>query len=264
MYSLINFELKHPNDILPFGREPQLSLSWFGLTDSFYWLDVGNVKLYEYSELFLEKHKDCSRYVDYYLSRFIEDFTEKFEMISESIPDYLYEIVKNYETLAEFKEYLRIYVEIEKQKSDDEDFWDDKYYEQIKWISSRQVFASHLIEWPVIGFFRNNSKISIVWNADYETTENIQIWAAGNGQYELDYSEFLHQIEDFRMRFFHEMNKQVEMSIAKDWGDIKVDKMQLIKENRSRKIIFDNQYKLLSQPIKKPTNWSVILQPRRG
>lgn len=46
---LINFAPKHPDVIEPFGTLPGQRMHWFGLTDSTYWLELGDVNLYEYA-----------------------------------------------------------------------------------------------------------------------------------------------------------------------------------------------------------------------
>ena len=93
---MINFKLKEIHKIEPFGQEPELSLSWFGLTDGDLWLNFGDETIYEYSKEALKYFGDKpTPYNDYYIARFIEDFTEIFSQISESIPLELYNLTSN-------------------------------------------------------------------------------------------------------------------------------------------------------------------------
>lgn len=48
---LFDFTLVPLDEIEPWGKPGQLSLHWFGLTDGYYWMDVGSSTLFEYSEL---------------------------------------------------------------------------------------------------------------------------------------------------------------------------------------------------------------------
>ncbi len=74
---LINFTLKLPHQVDPSGRSGNLSLSWFYLTDGALWLTFPNATLYEYSDRILRDQAGRSdKYPDYYIVRFIEDFTE--------------------------------------------------------------------------------------------------------------------------------------------------------------------------------------------
>ena len=46
---LTNFAPKHPDVIEPFGTLPGQTMHWFGLTDSTYWLELGDFNPYEYA-----------------------------------------------------------------------------------------------------------------------------------------------------------------------------------------------------------------------
>jgi len=106
----MNFKLKHPDLILPFGNEPDTNLHWFGLTDSEYWLSLGDDSIYEYSKDFRQFNGvEGPSHVDYYLSRLAEDLMELFPIISEPIPDPLYDIVKNYSSLSkDYNKHLQL------------------------------------------------------------------------------------------------------------------------------------------------------------
>jgi hypothetical protein len=243
---LINFLLKHPDEILPFGNGSDKSLHWFGLTDGNLWLEPGEVKLYEYTDSFLSLlTMSDTKYVDYYLSRFIEDFTGLFEIISAAIPDESYAIAKNSSTLTQFRETSKRCLD----DSDEADFDQamEKYNTLIGWIDQRELSSGHLVGSPHIGFFRNKNKISIVWQADQRTKKNIPLWTAQNGQIEMDYPDFVSQIEDFGISFFSAMTDQVEIALDKDWGAIKMDKLLLAEEHRQRQIGFANQLRYLQQ-----------------
>ena len=85
---MINFKLKDFDKIIPVGQEPNLRLSWFFLTDGDLWLTFGDQTIYEYSKEAIQHFGDkTTPYNDYYIVRFLEDFTELFRKISEPIPD---------------------------------------------------------------------------------------------------------------------------------------------------------------------------------
>jgi hypothetical protein len=52
---LFNFVLCPLEEITPWGNEDQYSLSWFGLTEGGYWLQVGEDQLFRYSGDILNK-----------------------------------------------------------------------------------------------------------------------------------------------------------------------------------------------------------------
>lgn len=252
--SMFNFQLKHP-DSIHWGN----SMHWFALTDGEYWIDMGDVKLYEYNKALLteidaEKHT----YLDYYIVRFIEDFTNLFENISESIPDRFYEIVKKHSTLDDYRsEIFSWFDKATDQSTDDEAFYDE--YELMKrWIYSRNLTALHMKGGPVIGFYRNGGKISVVWDTDAKTENSTRFWTAESGQMEMDYSAFIMQVEDFGLRFFSAMDKQVDIALYKDWGDIEIDKYRLFDEHKERKMEFEKKLDKLKNPSKQITNWDLV------
>ncbi len=171
---LINFLLKHPDDIIPFGTESDKSLHWFGLTDGNLWLEAGKSKLYEYTDSFLSLlSMSDTKYVDYYLSRFIEDFTEQFEKIATGLPDESYAIAKNSMTLTKFQETSKQWLDETNEADFDQAM--EKYDALIGWIGQRELTAGHLVGSPHIGFFKNKNKISIVWKADQRTKKKYSV-----------------------------------------------------------------------------------------
>ena len=52
------------------------------------------------------------------------------------------------------------------------------------------------------------------------------------------------------------MGKQVELAIEKDWGRIKLDKQNLVKEHQQCKNDFYYSLALLEQAKENKTNWS--------
>ena len=84
--AVINFKLRELDDILPVGQVPNLSTSWFWLTDGDLWLNFGDQMIYEYSiEAINYWGNKPTPYNDYPIIRFIEDFTELFDKIRESV-----------------------------------------------------------------------------------------------------------------------------------------------------------------------------------
>jgi hypothetical protein len=78
---LFEFILRPLNKVAPWGNAPDLSLSWFGLTDGDYRINVGSEHLFAYSEG-IKRHfstKDPNfrgDYVNYHVVRLWEDICE--------------------------------------------------------------------------------------------------------------------------------------------------------------------------------------------
>lgn len=258
--TLINFKLRHPDNVTPWGTPPGGNMHWFGLTDSEYWLQVGKATLYQYTDEVLRHwHVKDFKFVDYQAIRFIEDWTSIFDSLIEPIPDEFYEIAKNHKSLYEF--YGKAKQWLDKLSDDptiDIDTYYDKYDQVIEWIYSRTLSAMHLTYGPNITFFRNQDNLSIVWKTSHVTEENIPVWTAQTGEFEMKYIDFVNEVEDFGKRFFSAMQDQVKIAVEKDWGAVDLNKPRLIEEQQERIIEFEDTTLLLKNKPNKSTNWDLV------
>jgi len=260
---VINFKLRELDEISPWGQAPELSLHWFALTDGDLWLTFGNETIYEYSKEVMDYWGDYwgdkpTQYNDYQLSRFIEDFTGLFDKIRESIPQEFYELTKDLKIFqSNAKKWLDIYDTDEDEYSD---FYFEEYDNLISWTNERSFDSAHLIGGPYLYFFRLKDKVRIVWETEYNLDNGISLWTAKDGSFEMDYSDFVKKIEIFGQSFFSAMDKQVELAVAKEWGNIKIDKQRLVEEHKERKDEFFSTLRQLDQEPTVKTNWTEVEQ----
>lgn len=235
----INFELKSELDeIAPFGEAGRYSLSWFGLTDSLLWITAGDKTVYEYSDASRKEWGDI-RYNDYYLSRFLEDFSEIFERIAKPITRERYDSVEGFEERSEKQLALL--------DEDDPEFDAkyDEYLEKKAWFSDRVFDSGHLKGGPIIGCFRCGELLKFYWNSGYTLESGESIWTSPRGSFEMPYQDFAAEVKRFFAEFFTKMDEQVKRALEKDWGEIKVDKEYLVRENAERKIGFEQKLAML-------------------
>ena len=254
---MINFKLKDFDKINPVGQEPELYLSWFWLTDGDLWLKFGEQTIYEYSNEALQYFGDkLTPYNDYYIVRFLEDFTGIFEKISISIPNNLYRLTEN---LQQFKNEAQTWLDIYDTDEDEySDFYFEEYDKLISWTYKRLFDSAHLIGGPHLSFFRHKDKIRIVWDTEHILENGICLWTAKDGSFEMNYSDFINEIKKFGHNFFQAMDKQIELTLSKDWQDVKVDKVRLVEENKDRKNEFDKSLFFLEQETNDKTDWTEI------
>ncbi len=255
---MIHFKLEDIDKIIPVGQEPNLYLSWFWLTYGDLWLTFGNTTIYEYTKESLELFGDkkLTPYNDYYIVRFLEDFTALFEKINENIPKEIFDITTNLkEFLSNTKKWLSLYEKNENQHSD---FYFEEYWKLTSWVYQRSFDSAHLVGGPYLYFFRHHNKINIVWETEYTLENGITIWTAKNGNYEIKFSDFIEKVKTFSFQFFNEMDEQVKRAIKKDWQNITVDKERLVKEHQERKEDFAANLSLLTQAPQENTDWKEI------
>lgn len=197
----INFKLQTPEKIKPFGKKPNYSLSWFGLTDGLLWIEVGAQTLYEYGEHAQKRFRLKQKYNDYYLARFAEDFSATFEHVSESVPQELYDSVELFD--ADVQRWSDRYAE----QADDADNTDalsyDGFCELNEWRDARSFDSAHLVGGPRIGCFRLNDKVKIVWTSDAP----LNLWSSPVGCYEIEYAAFVAAANEFYAAFTAAMDK---------------------------------------------------------
>lgn len=256
---MINFKLKDVNKICPVGKEPDLYLSWFWLTDGDLWLTFGAETIYEYSDKAI-KHfgEKTTAYNDYFLVRFIEDFTGIFNEIRESIPKMYYDLTKDLTKFqVDAQKWLAIYDTDENEHSE---FYFEEYDKLVSWTYRRMFDSAHLIGGPHLSFFRCNNKLRVVWETEHILENGISLWTAKDGSFEMDYADFVDRVRGFGESFFREMDKQVQLSVEKEWGNITVDKQKLVEEHEERKQDFFAMLSLLEQEPENKSNWTEIEQ----
>lgn len=90
------FRLRPIAEISPWG--PERRLHWFGLTDGWYWIEIGDLELLRYAPQTVQRWTDegcspASPYVDYYVVRLWEDLLNLLPEVLEPVPDDLAEFI---------------------------------------------------------------------------------------------------------------------------------------------------------------------------
>jgi len=225
--------------------QPLSSITWFSLSEGTCWLNFEQVKFYERT---LDDSKLAS-FPSYQTSRFVEDFQDLFEAISDPIPDDLFVLVKTHLGLKKYTSQANNLLE---KYRDDVSFEEEKFYEEydaaFKWLTDRTLSALHFNGNPQVSFFRNKNELVIVWDAEKGH------WTAGAGQVYINYSSFVSQVEDFKGRFFASMLTQIERAALFDWKGIPFDSSRCFEEHNVRKEQFDKNIAYLKFNSK-TTDW---------
>lgn len=257
----IKFKLFDLDEITLFGSdESNLSTNWFSLTDGDLWIDFGKERFYEYTEEAIEYFEGKpSPYNDYFISRFIDDFMYLLRKINESVPLEIFENICNVESLMQFLDNAEKWLEKEIPNDEEEnetenDFWIKKYCPLTSWIHDRQLSSGHLQGGPKIWFFRHEDRLKIIWEAEHKIEDKINMWTSQSGQHSLFYFVFEGEIKRFGEAFFQAMDKQILLALERDWGNVKIDKIQLLKEHRQRYVDFYLSLSKLDEESKEHTN----------
>lgn len=251
----INFILKPPAEIAPWGEKGDY-LSWFGLTDSELWITVGERTIYEYTDAACKEWKHDIRHNDYYLSRFLEDFSGTFKFIRESIPREYYDHIDDF--IRDTDNWQNLY--LDDDSVDDDaffEFLDEKWEPLTMWFYDRVFDSGHLTGGPLIGCFRCGERIRIWWNSDFTLDNGESIWTAPSGSFEILYADFVSEVKRFFDEFYAAMDKQTETALRMDWGKVNLDKTRLAEEHKERKEGFSQAVALLDIPCEQ-TDWNKV------
>ena len=248
----INYILKKPEKIVPWGDEAK-SLHWFGLTDGLLWIDAGDSVIYEYARPHPDEFEEQVKYDDYQLSRFIEDILELTPVISESVPEYLFDVIDH--LADDFQEWKSMY--FDRNDEEFERFYDEFYAPLSDWFYDRVLSSGHLVCGPSIGFFRCGDKLKIVWDSD-TLEDGSEMWKFPRGIYETDYQSFVSEVSGFISSFTADMDKQVADVVSKGIPGVYVDTDALVRENEQRKKTFEQQLSCLNSNGDRGTDWDKI------
>ena len=247
----INFKLKELDEVLLWGEEPHQSIHWFGLTDGLLWMDAGKQTIYEYSEEAQRYFGECHPYNDYQLTRFLEDFSDLFRYIGESVSPELYDVINDFSFRDKIDRWVDMYADLSEEEFDR--FMETDYM-GVKWFGDRIMDSGHLIGGPHIGFFRCGDKLKIIWDSTYKLENGCHMWKSPYGTVEISYKLFVDEVTRFFHAFYTAMDRQVENAVNRDWGNVSLDKVRLVKENTDRKEGFDQIIAFLSRTLSS-TDW---------
>jgi hypothetical protein len=246
---IFNFAPRPLMDVKPWGTDRRLH--WFGLTDGWYWIQVGDALLYQYTDAMVE-HWSLSRsgryssYADYQIARLFEDLWDILPWSLETIPaDIL--------TQNSFVEYVWDYASRD-ASPDIADPFHDLVEAGTKWWSMRELSRGHLIASPFIRLWRVADVVKIGWDNQRCLVDGEQVWTAMSGVFECSLEKFIAEVKSFRDRLQISMQQRIdEIQIAGGMTGIRIDIDRLVSEQQERFPIPDLR---LDSPM--VTDWNAV------
>ncbi|MEH6631539.1 MAG: DUF5984 family protein [Halopseudomonas aestusnigri] len=270
---LFDFTLKPFEDIDPFSDQGEPVLIWFGLTDAYYHVNVGDEQLFRYTPEIEEywykeypDNKQTSPVVDYNVIRLYEDLFEILPNILQPLPDEIHAIVSTRDTQDQWFGQLRDKFHLIIDASDEledgvEDNFDELhniYLEATGWWGNRQLPTSHLKMGPDIWIWRYKSDVYIRWDCtDVSEEKEPPFWTAGKGEFKLSLDEFLEEIHDFHDRLMSGMAERIEqLKTNNPIPHIRIDLESVAREHEVRIKSLDEI--LLKTPSVK--DWDAVMR----
>lgn len=268
--SFLKFELKSYDEIALWGsRDESFYLHWFGLTDSYYWLDFNGIELLRYNDSFINENINATRlpYVDYQFSRIYEDLIDILYDILEPIPNEVFNLIDKPNGVEHYKEKLNIWLEkvIVDEDKDYDYKYDEIYYPACTWLYNRRLDFGYLVESPDIYFLRNNDDIHIKWYCEKRYSNGYEMWAAKDGCCTMKVDTFINEVFEAFEDFMSSIAKRIyEIENKYPFDGVTIDLNALKKEHISRRedllarkeIVKKGQHKI-------GTNWTETIEAIR-
>lgn len=246
---------KHP--------EARVPLSWYRLTDGWYWLNVGETQLFRYTQAFfscLEKPYDRlghQRYVDYFVVELWEDLIEIFPTILEPLPEVL---ARRIEKLDQWNSWVANWSAWRMTNREADDKMEDEEADiAIIWWLNRCLSTSYLADGPNIWFWSDGENMHIVWDNRDRVSHGIPVWEAQIGQLVLPVEIFIAEFVTFSQDFLATMADRI-IAAQEYWSPTKYAQefLWLREEQERRTRYLDAQLRQL-WTNKNTVNWQHVL-----
>lgn len=252
---LFNFVLRDWNKVEPWtSSDGAKSLSWFGFSDGWYWLNCGKEELFRYTPQVMAHWGMTSDqvYCDYQVCRLWEDVLDILPAVLEHVPEDLASILSGQTELSRWSAQRTAWFE-------NTDNPDEIENEALDWVGQRFLDSGYLGQGPQIDFWRTEDLVHIRWHNSDRLINGVPVWTAQDGHCEMPVQEFMHEVESFHNRFIQAMKKQVQ-AVAANWNrpDVQVDIERLIEEQAERE-------NALSEALarQQDTDWDCVRKGRR-
>jgi hypothetical protein len=253
---LFNFKLVPVREITPWGTPPKLSLSWFGLTDGYYFMQVGTDTLFEYTDEIVRHRNEhypgstANNYVDYQVVRLWEDVLQMLPAVLTPLPDRL-----QARLFYEWKDIADRWLDAMEEHHHANDADVDLYYDAICWIRERQLPTNYLAQGPRIWMWSTDTRVHICWDNTAAQIDGVLRWSAQSGCHSMPREEFVAEIKRFNAELIGQMEVRVK-EITTDWDrpDIRIDIAGLQREHIQRASELEKVLRAGCQPVE----WSRV------
>lgn len=224
---LFNFGLFPLSELITeigmFEVENRWPVSWYHLTDGWYWIDVGETHLFRYTResqaTFQPLRPANGLYVDYHVAAFWRDLLERLPAMLEPIPAVLAERLSSITEWNDWVEMRQNWWNAQVDDEEDEDEAVDISYEAVEfelaatqWWYERSIDTSYLVAGPNIWFWNDGTNMHIGWDNRGRLLNDVPAWEAQVGQIAVPKADFMKDLLAFEHRFMEAMTERMEAS----------------------------------------------------
>jgi hypothetical protein len=226
----IEFCLRALGEIAPWhdgdGSNPHLG--WFGLSDGWYWIALGEVEFFRYSQAILDKWAQEAGdepwfartgglpYVDYHVAQLWGDLLDFLPDVLAPVPPRLVQALANGAWARWEQEAEAALEEAIGTKSLDKSEAISLLYEASRWLGKRTLDSAYLVAGPNVHCWSDGAQVYIQWANRDRTLYGLPAWEATAGQLAMPPAAFREAISDFNTRFMRRMADRVAIAQV-DW-----------------------------------------------
>ncbi len=252
-------------------------LVWYWLTDSFFWLNVGDEKLFQFSDEVLKIWSKSGyplptysfeKCMSYPLIRLWEDTINILPTIMEPVPIEFHKLfMQPFDIIDSYSEKWEAYSRLQEQKI--------RYSKHGLPFNKPFFFDNHILNtWYIVGdpnlhFWRYKDDMWFTWDftnhfeIDENTQQQVNVWAATKGTYHLPFDEFMREFNSFNNRVISEMKIRINTilnstELQKLYPE-NYDFDNLIQDHEKRKNTLERAIKNYSSPF----DWEELVEHHR-
>ncbi len=248
---MFRFALKPLEAIEPWGEAPKLSLSWFALTDGYYFIEVGDHKVLWYSEGgcraqgwdFPPTPVGFELAASYQVSRLFEDIAELYSAILEPVPEDIAAILDTADSHQEWNVLIANWD------------WKDDTEAGLLWADQRTLDTGYLRAGPRPTFWRVGDTIRFRCDNRRKLLDGARIWSSELVEHELPVREFVEHVRLFGSSLLSQMDERtgrVEAGWCRE--GVRLDAAELRRDHESRV----EQWRAATSRPCVPTDWNVV------
>jgi hypothetical protein len=213
---LFNFNLLPVSEAhysYPPSDPSQRHYCWFWLTTGRYAIEVGDVRIFQYSPEFLrlvlcrppmtqsDPLADCD---DYPVARLWEDLLDILPDILVDISSPAFDLISTVQAQTDWQRSLS-WVD----GTEDDQKW-ELYRSATDWLGYRRLDTGYLIGGPQVWFFRFSGQIHVRWDNSKANAGTIPRWLGTSGDRSLPVDLFLAELQLFHDRLMSQMAARIE------------------------------------------------------
>lgn len=231
---LFNFKLDPIDEIAPWGKPPDLHLSWYALTLGQCFLQAGSEELLRYSGPVLEKELQESQesqvqpYVRYQVARFRENIFDIVPRVLEPLPPEIAIYARSTRAQAWLSKCTNWFA-----RQSRNDAVSNCYDAAAFWLRERSLDTYGLQVPANVWFWRFGDTIHIEWDNREQRYGSVPVWAAAQGTHSIHVEEFMAELGSLHARLIAAMQLRIDEA-CRSWSrpEIHID-LDRLRENQS-------------------------------